>query len=45
MEAAAFYKRHGFSAIETFSVDLDKAAEGGSTNIYKEISFIFRPSG
>ena len=46
IEAGHFYKKHGFSPIETFSVDLngvDKNIAKG--DVYAEISLVFRPVG
>lgn len=44
IEAAPFYKKHGFEAMETFSVDLDEASERVQTKSYAEISFLLKPS-
>jgi hypothetical protein len=40
VEAAPFYNKHGFTAVETFSIDL-KPTENGQSRKYEEISFLF----
>jgi predicted N-acetyltransferase YhbS len=40
VEAASFYEKHGFTAVETFSLDL-KATGTDQFGIYEEISFLF----
>ena len=43
MEAVLFYKKHDFSAVETFHVDIDEGFEPELPNIYQETSLIFKP--
>lgn len=40
LEAADFYKKHGFTLVETFSLDVHGIGNG----LYSETSFIFVPA-
>ncbi len=40
LEAANFYKKHGFTPVETFSLDVPGIGDG----LYSETSFIFVPA-
>lgn len=43
LEAAPFYKKHGFSAMEKFSVEIDGGWQRSPKTLYEEVSFIFKP--
>lgn len=44
LEAAPFYEKNGFVALETFSLDIKGLVEANGKEIYSEISFLFTPS-
>ena len=44
LEAAPFYRKNGFVALETFSLVLKGLVETNSEEIYSEVAFLFTPS-